>query len=124
MGVAVEELPPGKQSCPAHYHFLEEEHIIALDGEATLRLGEETYPIRAGDYVCFPAGQAAAHCLINESEAPFRFLIIGERNPHDVIHYPDSGKVSVRLLSKLFRHADVLDYWAGEDGAPAVEAGP
>lgn len=124
IGVAIEELPPGRQSCPAHYHLLEEEHLLVLAGQATLRLGERRFALKAGDYVCFPAGQAAAHCLINDSEAPFRFLIIGERNPHDVIHYPDSGKVSVRLLARLYRHTDALDYWEGEAATPAAEIGP
>lgn len=57
IGISIEELAPGKQSCPFHYHTAEEEHIIALDGEATLRLGGERYQIKAGDYVAFPAGQ-------------------------------------------------------------------
>src|SRR6185503_9948679 len=67
IGIAYEELPPGKQSVPFHYHLLEEEHLIALEGEATLRLGEEQHRIKAGDYVGFPAG----HCLVNEGTAPF-----------------------------------------------------
>ena len=66
IGIAYEELPPGKQSVPFHYHLLEEEHLIALEGEATLRLGEERHRIKAGDYVGFPAGQRAGHCLVNE----------------------------------------------------------
>jgi hypothetical protein len=32
IGVGIEELEPGKQSCPAHYHMLEEEHLTMLDG--------------------------------------------------------------------------------------------
>ncbi|MES2106718.1 MAG: cupin domain-containing protein [Pseudomonadota bacterium] len=39
VGVALEELAPGKRSCPNHYHMLEEEHIYILDGELTLHLG-------------------------------------------------------------------------------------
>jgi len=31
-GTAIEELPPGKQSCPAHFHMLEEEHLWVLEG--------------------------------------------------------------------------------------------
>ena len=58
IGIAYEELPPGKQSVPFHYHLLEEEHLIALEGEATLRLGEERHRIKAGDYVGFPGGPA------------------------------------------------------------------
>jgi uncharacterized cupin superfamily protein len=114
VGVAIEELPPGRQSCPAHYHLLEEEHLLVLAGQATLRLGEGTYEVRAGDYVCFPAGQKAAHALINHGTEPCRFLIVGERNPNDVIVYPDSGKTHVRLLDANYRIAATLDYWEGE----------
>ena len=32
VGVAIEELAPGKQSSPAHYHIFEEEHVYILDG--------------------------------------------------------------------------------------------
>jgi uncharacterized cupin superfamily protein len=119
IGVSYEELPPGKQSCPFHYHMLEEEHIIALEGEATLRLGEERYAIKAGDYVGFPAGQRAGHCLVNETDKPFRYLMIGDNEKNEVCVYPDSGKVSVRNLADergrfIVSDAKRLDYWDGE----------
>jgi uncharacterized cupin superfamily protein len=114
IGIAHEELPPGKQSCPFHYHMLEEEHIIALEGEATLRLGEARHRIRAGDYVGFPAGQRAGHCLVNEGDAPFRFIIIGDREANEVNVYPDSGKIMVCALNAILRDGERLDYWAGE----------
>ena len=34
VGVAIEELAPGKQSSPAHYHIFEEEHVYILEGSA------------------------------------------------------------------------------------------
>ena len=115
IGVSYEELPPGKQSCPFHYHLLEEEHIVALEGEATLRLGAERLPIKAGDYVCFPAGQRLGHCLVNETDRPFRFLMIGDNNPAEVCVYPDTNKVLVRALDRArFRDGDRVDYWDGE----------
>ncbi len=115
IGVSYEELPPGKQSVPFHYHMLEEEHIIALEGEATLRLGEERYRIKAGDYVGFPAGQRAGHCLINDSDAPFRFIMIGDDEPNEVCVYPDSNKVMVSALGRaILRDGERLDYWDGE----------
>jgi uncharacterized cupin superfamily protein len=114
IGIAYEELPPGRQSCPFHYHMEEEEHIIALEGEATLRLGEERYTIKAGDYVGFPAGQRAGHCLVNEGDAPFRFIMIGDSRRNEVCVYPDSNKVMVCSLGAMLRHAESLDYWDGE----------
>jgi len=122
IGVSYEELPPGRQSVPFHYHMIEEEHIIALEGEATLRLGEDRYRIRAGDYVGFPAGQRAGHCLVNEGDAPFRFIMIGDREPNDVCVYPDSNKVMVSALDRaVFRDGERLDYWEGERADEPVE---
>jgi hypothetical protein len=47
--------------------------------------GAETFELRAGSYVCFPAGQAAPHCLYNTGRLPFAYLMIGERIPGDEV---------------------------------------
>ena len=115
VGVAIEELEPGRQTAPFHYHMLEEEHVLLLEGELTLRLGEERFRMNAGDYVCFPAGRKLGHCLINEGTATCRYVIIGENNPHEVSVYPDSNKVQVRWLDERYDRAAKRDYWDGED---------
>lgn len=115
VGVSYEELAPGMQSVPFHYHLMEEEHIIALEGESTLRLGEERYVLRAGDYVAFPAGQRAGHCLINHTDKPFRFIMIGTNDPNEVCVYPDSNKILIRGLDRtILRDENHLDYFDGE----------
>jgi len=122
IGIAYEELPPGKQSVPFHYHLLEEEHIIGLEGEATLRLGDKRYPIKAGDYVGFPANQRAGHCLINEGDKPFRYIIIGDHKPNDVCVYPDSRKILIRGFDRtILRDGERLDYWDGERADEPIE---
>ena len=113
VGVCMEELAPGKQTCPAHYHMLEEEHLLVLEGSATLHLGDKAFALSAGSYACFPAGQKEAHTLVNNSNSPCRYVIIGERNPNDVIVYPESGRVSVRLTGEGYRKSATLDYWEG-----------
>ncbi|QIG50517.1 cupin domain-containing protein [Nordella sp. HKS 07] len=100
VGVVIEELAPGKQSSPRHYHIFEEEHVFVLEGALTLRLGAASYEMKAGDYVCFPAGQKAGHCLINTSSAVCRYVLVGERNPNEVVVYPDSNKVLLRPLGR------------------------
>ena len=125
VGVAIEELAPGKQSSPAHYHIFEEEHVYILEGALTVRIGADTYEMKAGDYVCFPAGQKAGHCLINNSGATCRYVIVGERNPNEVVVYTDSNKVLVRALGRraIFDLAATRGYWDGEDtGLPKGES--
>jgi uncharacterized cupin superfamily protein len=127
VGVAIEELAPGKQSSPAHWHVFEEEHVYLLEGSVTLRIGPDTYRMTAGDYVCFPAGQQAGHCLVNDSGAPCRYVIVGERNPNEVSVYTESNKVLVRALGgrALFDMAARRGYWDGEDtGLAPGEAPP
>lgn len=115
VGVCLEVLEPGRQSNPAHYHMLEEEHVLVLEGAVSLRLGGTTYRMTAGDYVCFPAGQKAGHALINESDTPCRYLVIGERNPNEVVIYTDSGRIGVRLTGEGYHKSATMDYLAGED---------
>lgn len=115
IGVCRETLAPGRQAYPAHYHMLEEEHLLILEGTLTLRLGDRSYPMAAGDYACFPAGQKVGHALINEGTAPCRYLIIGERSASEVVFYTESGRVGVRLAGQGFRGTETMEYWDGID---------
>ncbi|WP_374652187.1 cupin domain-containing protein [Dongia sp.] len=117
IGVAIEELAPGMQSAPAHYHIFEEEHVFILEGALSARIGDDRYPMREGSYVCFPAGQKAGHCLINDSGATCRYVVVGERNPNEVCIYPDSNKVMVRALgqNRILDLGASRGYWDGED---------
>jgi uncharacterized cupin superfamily protein len=110
-------LPPGRQSTPAHFHIFEEEHVYILEGALTVRVGGSSYEMKAGDYVCFPAGQKAGHCLINSTQATCRYVIAGERNPNEVVVYTDSHKVLVRALGRraLLDLAASRGYWDGEN---------
>lgn len=127
VGVAIEELGPGKQSSPAHYHIFEEEHVFILEGKVTVRIGADAYDMKAGDYACFPAGQKAGHCLINNGNETCRYVIVGERNPNEVAVYTDSNKVLVRALgrSAILDLATRRGYFDGENtGLPAGEVPP
>src|SRR5262245_1717798 len=124
VGVIIEELGPGKQSAPAHYHLFEEEHLYILEGTVTLHLGAGTHEMKAGDYVCLPAGQKAGHCLVNNSGAPCRYVGVGERNPNEVAVYTDSNKVLLRGLGRVLDLGATRGYWDGENtGVPALETG-
>ncbi|WP_395674657.1 cupin domain-containing protein [Inquilinus sp.] len=127
VGVAIEELGPGKQSSPAHYHLFEEEHVFILEGTVTARLGADTFEMKAGDYICYPAGQKAGHCLLNTGNAVCRYVVVGERNPNEICVYTDTNKVLVRPLGrrKILDLAATRNYWDGEDtGLPPGVAPP
>jgi uncharacterized cupin superfamily protein len=127
VGVAIEELPPGKQTAPFHYHIHEEEHVYVLEGTPTLRLGNDKHRLRPGDYACFPASQKAGHCLINESDQICRYVIVGENNPNEVSVYPDTRKVLVRALGRraLLDGTRLRNYWDDEmTGLPPGQQPP
>ena len=127
VGVSIEELDPGMQSSPAHYHIFEEEHVYVLDGAITVRIGAETFEMKAGDYVCFPAGQKAGHCLVNNGSTTCRYVIVGERNPNEIAVYTDSKKVLVRALGRreIFDLNARLGYWDRENtGLPPSQRPP
>lgn len=102
VGVVLEELPPGKQSSVPHFHTTEEEHLFVLEGEAFLCWGDEEYQLTPGSYVCFPAGEPRAHYLVNHGSEDCRYIVVGERNPNDVVVYPDHGRMMVRALDTLY----------------------
>ncbi|HTE54836.1 MAG TPA: hypothetical protein VK698_28475, partial [Kofleriaceae bacterium] len=93
----------------------------------TARIGDASVEIRAGDYLAFPAGNAAAHQTTNTGTGPLRYLCFSTLIATDVIGYPDSGKIGVRhsvvapdgtrrrLLRTNFRDGTGVDYWDGED---------
>jgi uncharacterized cupin superfamily protein len=98
--------------------MLEEEHALILEGRVTLLLGDERYEMKAGDYVCFPAGQKVGHAFMNSGKGPCSYLMIGERNPNDVCVYPDSNKIAVNALGakdSIFDMSGARGYWDGEE---------
>ena len=56
---------------PLHTHPVEEAWVV-LEGELTLRLGDETLPVPAGSVARVPPG--VPHALVNEAQATARAL--------------------------------------------------
>jgi uncharacterized cupin superfamily protein len=116
-GMGVYELEPGQTSWPYHFEVAEEEWLIVIDGELTLRTPDGESVLRAGDVACFPAGAAGAHAVRNHTEAPVRFAMPSTRARYGgATVYPDSGKVSV--YGPGFGHrgwiGEEVEYWEGE----------
>jgi mannose-6-phosphate isomerase-like protein (cupin superfamily) len=59
---------------PAHFHKLHSEHVYILSGEGMMTLGQEKFPIKAGDFIFIPSG--TIHSVDNINELPLRALSI------------------------------------------------
>jgi uncharacterized cupin superfamily protein len=116
-GCTVYELDPGHGNWPYHFELVEEEWLIVIEGEVTLRTPEGERRLRAGDVACFPIGPAGAHAVRNDSDTTARFAMPSSMAPYgDAVVYPDSGMF--RIAGGGFDHrgrlGDEVSYWEGE----------
>jgi uncharacterized cupin superfamily protein len=88
------DLEPGSLQCPYHYEY-DEEWLLVVDGTVVLRAPEGEHTLQRGDLVCFPAGPAGAHQVMNRSDAPARTLMFSSSRAPAVSVYPDSDKIGV-----------------------------
>ena len=116
-GCGVYELEPGEATWPYHFEVTEEEWLIVVAGEVTLRTPDGERILRAGDVACFPAGATGAHAVRNASDSTARFAMPSTNERYGSASvYPDSGKF--RLYGPGFQHRALLgepvEYWEGE----------
>jgi uncharacterized cupin superfamily protein len=127
LGCQLHIVAAGQKAFPRHAHHVNEEMFFVLAGEGTYRVGEETYPIREGDVISAPPGDAStAHQIVNTGAGELRYLGFSTRLDPDVVEYPDSNKFAVAsmvppdkglIAAKLIyigRRETSLDYFDGE----------
>lgn len=126
LGFNITVLPPGKRAFPYHAHRGNEEMFFILEGEGSARLDGEVHKVRKGDFISVPPGRESGHQIINDSDAPLRYLAVSTMEVPEVVEYPDSKKIGViagtlgsrPATAETLRHftkvADGVDYWDGE----------
>jgi mannose-6-phosphate isomerase-like protein (cupin superfamily) len=73
LGCQLHIVPAGQKAFPRHAHHVNEEMFFVLAGEGTYRVGEKTYPIREGDVISAPPGDAeTAHQIVNTGSTELR----------------------------------------------------
>jgi uncharacterized cupin superfamily protein len=107
MGASHVTLAPGSYSSQRHWHRGQDELVVMISGEAVLIDDSGETPVRAGDVLAFPAGEANGHHLHNRSDQPCVFVAIsaGDRET-------DSG---------VYSDIDLVfgpDGYARKDGTP------
>jgi uncharacterized cupin superfamily protein len=124
LGYSYLVVPPGKCACPFHSHRGSEEMFFIARGKGTLRYGDETRAIRAGDVICCPTGgPETAHQIVNDSDADLAYLCVSTITPVEIVEYHDSKRIGAysgdwgRDLFHVTPMGSNLDFWAEEEGA-------
>jgi uncharacterized cupin superfamily protein len=117
-GASVYELPPGQALCPYHYEYGEEEWLLVISGQPSVRHPGGVERLAPWDVVCFPTGPDGAHQVRNETGDTVRVLMWSTVVLPTATVYPDSGKVGVWTGNAdddaVVRQTSKVDYWDGE----------
>ena len=115
----VYDVDPGEGSSPYHYEY-EEEWLLVVDGDLVVRGRDGERTLGRGDLVCFPAGPAGAHKVMNRSESPARVLMFSSSRVPAVSVYPDSDKIAVwpgdEANELIFKRGAAVSWSEGEEG--------
>ena len=88
-GVNLVTLQPGALSSLRHWHEKQDEFLVMTEGELALIDDHGETLLKPGDCAAFPAGDANGHHLVNKSDAPGSFVVVGTRTPTEVGYYSD-----------------------------------
>jgi uncharacterized cupin superfamily protein len=92
MGCMYVTVPPGEVAFSFQNHNGNDELFVILEGEGVYRLGDRSYPIRAGDVCAAPRGGAdTAHQIINTGTVALGYLGVATVNADDEVGYPDDS---------------------------------
>jgi uncharacterized cupin superfamily protein len=117
LGASLYELEPGQKTFPYHWQYVEEEMLIVLDGEPTVRTPQGERRLTRGDTVVFKRGAEGAHLVRNDTAAAVRILMLSTPSQLEIAEYPDSEKIGLFAegLRLFVRRESGLDYFDGEE---------
>jgi uncharacterized cupin superfamily protein len=119
LGGSMYEVEPGNRLCPYHTHHANEEWLVVVRGEPSLRTPEGERALREGDVVCFRRGKEGAHQVSNRTDSPIRVLMLSTMIAPEIVEQIDSGKMGARSAKGeqilLTRPGPLLDYCDGEE---------
>ena len=129
LGYNLTVVPPGKKAFPFHNHHVAEEMFFIISGKGELRFGSEVYPVKEGDVIACPPGDASkAHQIKNTSATEeLKYLAVSTQEQLEYCEYPDSQKKAMihiqpgepgkmpKFQRFMFeKEANQGDYWRGE----------
>lgn len=119
LGAVEVRMGPGEPGPPLHLHRLHAESFYVLEGEMTLRVGDDRITDGPGLWATAPAG--VPHTLANFSAAPARVLCLfspgGFERRFQRMLASDAERAGLAELSEAERETELL-------GAPMQPPGP
>ena len=93
LGATLYELDPGGRVSPLHIHHANEEMLIVVSGQPSVRTPDGERELEPGEVVAFLSGRRGAHQVLNRSSEPARVLMVSTMVYPEVVEHPDSSKV-------------------------------
>ena len=101
IGLHVARLETGHDSTESHSHDNDEEFLVILEGNGIATIGDESFSVSAGDIMAFPCG-SPPHKLHNPNVEDLVYVMGGEKNANDVVHYPRLKRSMVKSAGKRY----------------------
>jgi uncharacterized cupin superfamily protein len=111
--VEILRIPPGKAPYPYHSHSAQWEFYHVISGRGSVRHGDGTTPVVAGDACIFLPGEA--HQFVNDGSESLVMYVVADNPTGEACFYPDSGKWSHPLPERRLMRGESLDYFDGEE---------
>ena len=106
IGFHIIEVEPDCETTEHHLHYYEDECIYVLAGTATAFIGDDSFDIKAGDFIGYRKG-GLAHSIKNTGDETLRCIVVGERLSHDVGDYPRQRKRIYRNVGMKWNLVDL-----------------
>jgi len=113
LGFHLKIMEPKTFSCPYHWHSGEEELVIVLEGEATVRNNGEFRIIKPGDLIYYGTGPESVHHMYNHTDKPFKYFVLSNQVPSESCFYPDSKKKNDQGV--VTQNGVKVDYFKDEE---------
>ncbi len=111
LGVNFVILQPGAKSSLRHWHLREDEFVMVTVGTCTLVDDSGETEMGVGACAAFPAGDANGHQLVNNTDTPTAFLVIGTHSNDEIVTYSDIDlMVALKNGQATFTHKDGSPY--------------
>ena len=110
--INIDSLKPGAKSSKFHSHTLKEEFFIILKGSGKVRINENLFSVKKGDFFSKPAGKGISHQFINDSSDILEILDCGINDKNDIVEYPEENIILVQ--GKAYEKSAAVREWTSD----------